>query len=363
MEQQNQNVLSPKVVILKFIEIKNNVLKYWWVVLLMMAIGGGIGFYVDSTLTKRNKFLAKITFSVSGGGGGQDLGSLGGLLGMQQGGGGDANLFVGENLFHMIKTRPVLEKALFTPVELPYGNGKKELFINYYIDSTFVKKDEWEPYNYPFLNMRIKEGTQMGKITMIEQQMVDNIVGRLRRETEIGVLNTKTSFVELRCKLENEMLAKIWAELLLETMQEHYQDNQTRKSRLMYKTLEKRADSLARMLNSSENQLARVTDLNQMAVDPTAKVQETRIGRKSSFITSLYLETQRSMENLRMSIIKETPLFTVIEPVHLPLEWVLFTRENTKFGIAIGLFLSIIIIILRQTYLDAVREVKTAIKK
>ncbi len=361
MEQQNQNALAPKALILKFIEIKNNILKYWWVVALLVLVGGGIGFYIDSTLVKHDKYMASITFSVSGGSGQEMGGGFGSLLGMQMQSGGDGNLFAGENLFYMLKTRPVLERALLTPVDM--GNGKQELFINYYIDSTFVKQDDWEPYDSPFLKIRIKPGTLPSKLTLVEQQMVDFIVYRVRRETEITVLNTKTSFIELRSKLEHELLSKAWLELLLETMQARYQETQTRKSYKMLRNMEKRADSLARMLNSSESQLARVTDLNEMVVDPTAKVQELRIGRKSSFISSLYLETQRSIENLRMTIIKETPLFTVIEPVHLPLEVSKFELQNMKFGIAIGLFLAIIIIILRQTYLDAMKELKPIITK
>lgn len=356
-----QNSLAPKALILKLIEAKNNILKFWWIVLLFIVAGAAIGFYIDYTLTKRNKYMATIIFSVSGGA--QDpTGGLGSLLGMGgQGGGGDAGLFSGENLFYMVKTYPVIEQALLTPVELP--NGKKELFINYYIDSSYVKPDEWESYDSPFLKLRMKEGAVPGKLPLLEQQMLDGIVGRIRQETDISILSTRTSFIELRCKLENEMLAKAWAELLLETVQERYQQNQTRKSRLMYRIMERRADSLARILNSSENQLARVTDLNTFAVDPTVKVQETRIGRKSNFISGLYMETQRTLENLRMSIIKETPLFTVVEPVHLPLGNVRFDRQNTKFGIAIGLFLAVIVIIFRQTYLDAVKELKSATNK
>jgi len=356
-----KNSLSPKSLILKLIEAKNSVLKFWWIVLLFMFVGAAIGFYIDYTLKKRDQYLATIIFSVSGGA--QDpTGGLGSLLGMSGGGqGGDASLFSGENLFYMVKTYPVLEQALLTPVEL--SNGKKELFINYYIDSSYVKPDEWEPYDLPFLKLRIKEGAVPGKLPLLEQQMLDGIVGRIRQETDISVLSTRTSFIELRCKLENEILAKTWAQLLLETVQERYQQNQTRKSRLMYRIMERRADSLARILNSSENQLARVTDLNTLAVDPTVKVQETRIGRKSNFISGLYMETQRTLENLRMSIIKDTPLFTIIEPVHLPLGNVKFDQQNTKFGIAIGLFLAVIVIIFRQTYLDAVQELKPAANK
>ena len=356
MEQpQNQTTLSPKYLILKAIEVKNDLLKYWWVVILMAIIGAGIGFYADSLENKRVTYGATITFSVSGSNSGQEN-NFGSMFGLQTN--NDASLFSGENLFYMLKTRPVLESALLSNCTL--SDGSEEVFINYYVDSSFVKEDQWEKMAPALLKVRMPKGVNPKKLTREQQQMLDAAANRIKNETKVVQPNIKTAFIELTGQLENEMLSKAWVEVLLATIQEKYQENQTRKSRQMLGIMQRRADSLAYVLNRNENRLAKTTDMNEFTVVPTAKVEENRLTRNSAFVGSLYLEAQRSLESLRMSIIKETPLFTVIEPVHLPLEPVLFHRTNTKFGIAIGIFLAILFIILRQTYTEALRDSKPA---
>jgi len=158
--------------------------------------------------------------------------------------------------------------------------------------------------------------------------------------------------------MENEMVSKTFAELLLKTIERVYQENQTRKSREMLGIMERRVDSLARVLNRTESSLARTTVINTEAVAPTAKVEEGRLTRSTTFVSSIYLEASRSLENLRMSIVKEAPLFTIIEPPVLPLETKLFTRENTKFGAILGLIVAIIFVLAKQTYSEALRDMK-----
>jgi hypothetical protein len=158
--------------------------------------------------------------------------------------------------------------------------------------------------------------------------------------------------------MENEMVSKTFAELLLKTIERVYQENQTRKSREMLGIMSRRVDSLAHVLNRTESSLARTTVINTEAVAPTAKVEEGRLTRSTTFVSSLYLEASRSLENLRMSIVKEAPLFTIIEPPVLPLETKLFTRENTKFGAILGLIVAIIFVLAKQTYSEALRDMK-----
>ncbi|HAK78868.1 MAG TPA: hypothetical protein DCM71_18655, partial [Runella sp.] len=64
MEQQEQVTLSPKLIFQKIIATKNLVLKNWWIIILITAIGTGIGYYIDAEKNKRLQYLAKIVFSI-----------------------------------------------------------------------------------------------------------------------------------------------------------------------------------------------------------------------------------------------------------------------------------------------------------
>ncbi|WP_028523122.1 hypothetical protein [Runella limosa] len=357
MEQQEQVTLTPKLIFQKIIATKNLVLKNWWIIILITAIGTGIGYYIDAEKNKRLQYLAKIVFSISGASGGQDMGGFGSLLGMSGGGqGGDAGLFRGENLFYVIKTRPVLERALLSTVTL--SNGKKEKFVNYYLDSTYLRQDEWAGFLPEWMNVRITHNRR-DSMTKVERQVFDGVLYRVKdREIKILQPDIKTAFYDLTVSMENEQVSKTFAELLLTTIERVYQETQTRKSREMMGIMQRRVDSLGRVLNRTESSLARTVVINTDAVAPTAKVEEGRLTRSNTFVSSLYLEASRSLENLRMSIVKEAPLFTIIEPAVLPLETRLFTRENTKFGAMLGLIVAIIFVLAKQTYGEALRDMK-----
>ncbi|HAK80484.1 MAG TPA: hypothetical protein DCM71_27190, partial [Runella sp.] len=347
----------PKLIFQKIIATKNLVLKNWWIILLITAIGTGIGYYIDAEKNKRLQYLAKIVFSISGASGGQDMGGFGSLLGMSGGvQGGDAGLFRGENLFYVIKTRPVLERALLSTVTL--SNGKKEKFVNYYLDSTYLRQDEWASFLPEWMNVRITHNRR-DSMTKVERQVFDGVLYRVKdREIKILQPDIKTAFYDLTVSMENEQVSKTFAELLLTTIERVYQETQTRKSREMMGIMQRRVDSLGRVLNRTESSLARTVVINTDAVAPTAKVEEGRLTRSNTFVSSLYLEASRSLENLRMSIVKEAPLFTIIEPAVLPLETRLFTRENTKFGAMLGLIVAIIFVLAKQTYGEALRDMK-----
>ncbi|RDB04599.1 hypothetical protein [Runella aurantiaca] len=355
-QQQEQVTLSPKLIFQKIIQAKDLILKNWWLILILVGVGTAIGYYVDSEKNKRVQYVSEIIFNVTGSGATQDLGGLGSLLGGMGGGRGDAGLFTGENLFYVIKTRPVLERALLTPITL--SNGKKELFVNYYLDSTFIRQDDWGDFLKEWLPVRIQH-TKRDSMSRLERQVFDGVLYKIRdREITIGQPNIKTAFYELTVSMENEGVSKVFIELLLSTVERVYQETQTRKSREMMGIMRARVDSLGRVLNRTESQLAKTTVINVEAVAPTAKVAEGRLTRSTSFVTALYLEASRSLESLQMSIVKESPLFTIIEPVVLPLETKLFTRENTKFGAILGFIVAVIFVLAKQTYSEALKDMK-----
>ncbi|MFN4145572.1 MAG: hypothetical protein ACK4GN_07095 [Runella sp.] len=358
MEQQTQDsvTLTPKLIFQKIIAAKNLIFKNWWLVLLLTGIGTAIGYYVDLKKNKRTQYVSKVVFSVSGAAGGQEtMGGFGSLLGMAAPS-GDAGLFRGENLFYVIKTRPVLERTLLSTVKL--SNGKKELFVNYYLDSTYIRKDEWEDFLPEWMDIRITHNNR-DSMSKMERQVFDAVLVKVRdKEITVGQPNLRTAFYELTVSMENEMVSKVFSEQLLKVIEQVYRENQTKKSLEMKALLKRRVDSLAAVLNRTENRLARTTVVNTEAVDPTAKVEEGRLTRNTTFVSSLYLEASRNLENLQMSIIKEAPLFTIIEPPVLPLDTKLLSRENTKFGAVIGLIVAILFVMIKKTYQEAAADMK-----
>ncbi|WP_128545205.1 hypothetical protein [Larkinella soli] len=341
--------ISPKEVINRMIVFRNLLMRSWKLIAVCVVIGGLIGFFVDMNLDKRPTYTAFITFNLGGGSGQGGMGDLGGIAGMFGLGGGapDANIFTGENFMYYVVSRPIITRTLMKEVDTL--NNQKDLMINYYIQHSGIRDDEWEK-NDTLRNFRFVRGKSPATYTRLENQALDDVFNRIKGETSIVQKDRKSSFLTLQTGQHSEMLAKIWVETLLKTVQEDYTEKQTKKTHEMKDLLVHRADSLGRILGKNESSLARYIDQNQQIVVAEGQLAQTKLTRNSQFLQQLYYQALSSVENINMTLIKEAPLFTIIEPVALPLYKEAHEPYAMQAGLILGLMLGLVIVFLRQAY-------------
>lgn len=347
--------ISPKSVVLRIFQIKNVFRRNWKLLLIMVALGAGIGFIYDSLHTKKITYTGTIMFNLGGGssGGGLpgDLGQLAGAFGLSSGA-PDANIFVGDNFLIYAKSRPVIEKTLMKTDTI---NGKDTLLVNYYIRHSGIRDQEWEE-NDSLRAFYFKRPKTPNEYTRMEQLAMSDIYTRIEGEMAVKQPERKSSFMELSAFMEDEKLAATFLNNHLKTIEEDYQRKQTKKTREMYDLLNSRADSIASRLTGTENKLAQYMDQNQQVVVAQARITENKLTRNSGFLTTLYYQALQQADNMRLSLIRETPLFTIIKPVYFPLYREVLATAGMQIGIALSLVLAIIVIFLRETYRSVMRE-------
>lgn len=347
--------ISPKSVVLRIFELKYVAKRNWKLLIVLTLIGGAIGFTYDLTHTKPPIYNASILFNLGGGsssgGGLGDLGALAGAFGLG-GGAPDANIFTGDNFIIYATSRPVVEKTLMQTDTI---NGKDTLLVNYYIRHSGIRDKEWEDSDVlrSFYFQRAKVPSEY---TKLEQNAMASIYTRIYSEIAIKQPERKSSFIEMSSFMEDEKLAATFITKHLQTIEQDYQKKQTKKTREMYEMVTDRADSLARIVSGNENQLAQYMDQNQQLVVAQARIKESKLTRNSSFLTGLYYQAMQSADNMRLSLIRETPLFTIIKPIYYPLYREVKATVGMQAGIAIGLILSIIVIFLRETFRSIMKE-------
>ncbi|MCF0070377.1 hypothetical protein LZD49_07830 [Dyadobacter sp. CY261] len=338
-----EDELSPKEVVEKVLVVKNALIRNWKWLLLLPAAGFGIGYAMDTYQNKPPSFEANVVFNLGAAGQSSGLGDVAGLLGL--GSQPDANIFTGDNFFYFVKSRPVLERNLMKEVDV---NGKKELLANFYIDSSGIKNSDWE--DRPDLQKFHFETNDLKKMDLSSRMILNSIVKRAAEATEIAALDRKSSFTSLSTKMENERLAGLWVTTLLETVEEMYTENQTQKTRKTLRLLQHRADSLASVLGIAEHRLARELDYSEQIMMPEAKVSAKSMERKSSFLQQLYYEAMANAEKMRISLVKEAPLFTEIEGIKVPLDVKYEDKRNAKIGALAGLMIALILIYFRTVF-------------
>lgn len=359
MSSSNSNLpadqISPQEILVKAIEIKNILLKNWILIIAFAAAGYGIGFALDLLTKKPDTFYANITFNLGGSSAGGGLGGLGGLaasMGMS-GATPDANIFTGENFNYFVKSRPVLERTLMKYVDV---RGEKVLLANFYIDSSGIKQDEWEEiesmHTFKF------NTNKPDSFNLDERKALNALVAKLNGNSDVGPIDRKSSFISLGVTSQSPLLSQDLVEQLLKTVEELYTENQTAKTRKIMNMYKRRTDSLSFVLGRTESQLARTTDENLFVIDPEVKSQANRLTRNSTFVQNLYTQSLVEYDNLRLTLIRETPLFTIIEPVQTPLEPKFDLAKKRQIGMFVGLLLALVIIYFRTLYKKALAEKK-----
>lgn len=334
----------------------------WKILLISIAVGTLVSILLDIKNFKESQFYGEIQFNLESGAPSQ--GGMGGFAGIANafgvggmGMGAQTNdLFSGGNFNLVISSKTLYERALMKEVMV---GGRKTLFINYYKDSSDIKRKEWggDFFHEPLkaaINFRFTPKSPE-QFTKNENELVATIYEKLQKQTELKPLDKNSSIMILSAITNNEMLTKVWLETLLKTLEEFYVEVRTKKTKEIYNIQVGRLNELQGKLNATDRQLAITTFQSVNAVDPTAPMRQQQLNRNNTYISNQYYTQMATVENLRMLLIHQTPLFTLLQPVRLPLLRKDYTvGGSTKIGAFLGFFLCLIFIIVRKTYQELV---------
>lgn len=348
--------LSTRDLLLKIIHRVRSMMGYWRFIVLCTLAGGMIALAIDLVNKKEDQFGAKMVFNLEIGGGGAGMNQLAGLssaFGFGAAAPQSGDLFSGSNFMELITSRVVFEKALLKEIEI---GGKKELFINYYKDSSDISRTIWggglfdEP-NQEHIDFRFTP-KKPDQLLPKENTVLSDIYEKLKLETSVNAI-TGTTLTELVVISNNEMLSKRWAEVLMDTFEEFYKEVKTKKTREILAFQEDRLVRLQGQMNSTDRRLAMILSQSQNVVDPSGTMVQEQTRRSNSFYSQQYLTQLATVDNLRNTLINQTPILTIVEPIRLPL---LSSRSligtTMPIGGLIGLFLSFILIAIYSVIKD-----------
>ena len=343
-----EEYISTKDFLVKVVKSVRNLWSFWRFLTLGLLFGSLSTIIYDMIEKKETIYGAKMVFNLELGGSNTNMGQLAGLTSAFGLGGAvqqSGDLFSGSNFTELLTSRIVFERALMKEIEV---DGKKMLFANYYKDSSDINRAEWagglfqapdkEKINFKFKKKRPEE------LTPKENVVIEDIYKKLKKQTSVASI-TGTTLTEVVVTGTNEMLAKRWAEVLMETFEEFYKDMKTKKTREMLVMQEVRLEKLQAQMFSTDRRLAQITVQNQNIVDPSGNMVQEQTRRSNNFYSQQYLTQLATVDNIRTTLINQTPIFTIVEPIRLPLLKVQsFIGSNMPIGGFIGLVISVLFV-------------------
>ena len=260
-------------------------------------------------------YTSELTFAVEDDGG-STLSAYSGIaaqFGLDLGGGG-GGVFSGENLIELMKSKMLVEKTLFTRIDV---NGKKQSMLNYYVD-TKIKGPK--KANTPIDDLNYPDNYVSGN-NRFQDSILNKIVKSIiKDQLLIDRIDKKLSIISLRFKDGDELFAKTFVENLAKTVIQFYVEYRSKKSRQNVEILQRQTDSVNNLITYGIGSIAATSDLN---VNPVRQV--VRIGTQRRQVDlqvngALYGELLKNLELSKISMRKQMPLIQIIDTPVLPLE-------------------------------------------
>ena len=309
----------------------------WLTILITGIICAVIG--VAYSFTKKPVNTANCTFvldEVSQSSGLGQYAGLAALAGIDFSGSSSSGLYQGDNIIELYKSRLMIEKALLTEDEF---NNKKELLIDRYIDFNKLR-EKWR------LKNKISNITFTGdasKFSRTQDSIINDLVNTFNKKVlTVTRPDKKLSIINVEVSSEDELFAKEFTNVLVLTANNFYVEAKTKKTSQNVQLLQKQADSIRLVLNSSISGVASALDAspnaNPLLQSLKVPSQKRQIDVQAS--SAIYGEVVKNLEVSKMLLRQETPLIQIIDGPVLPL---IKKKLSAAKGGVIGLLTGILI--------------------
>ncbi|MBC6110564.1 lipopolysaccharide biosynthesis protein [Pedobacter fastidiosus] len=343
--QQHKHVESDEILlkdlILKIQEWWRYLLSKWIIILIFSLLGSGIGLYYASA--KKPIYTATTTFVLEEEKAGGSLGNLGGLASMAgiDIGGGGGGIFQGDNIFDLYKSRKMIEKTLFTPLD----SSSNQTLMEKYIEINRLRESWKKNPVLSKLNYGIIISDRTVKINTKEKRLRDSVIGEAVNSISKNYLTVlkpdkKLSKVQVDVKSNDEIFSKCFNQAIVKNVNDFYVQTKTKKSLKNVQILQHKVDSVKAVMNGAIYTAVAVADATPN-LNPTRQVQRVAPAQRAQFSAETNKAILSSiMQNLEMSklaLMKETPLLEIIDEPVYPLTKEKFGRLK---GIIIGGFIA-----------------------
>lgn len=296
-------------------------IKKWYFLVSALLVGGIIGYFTMPVVAPT--YTANISFVLSTGDsrGGNGLGGLASQLGFEGTAGGD-NMFSGENIIELFKSRSLIGSALMSVVD----TSTHQTLLNY------IAQKKYGPFykkNGPFNN----NPTTYNKAQI---SMYRSIISYVAGSFTVFKKDKKLIFYLISATSTDANTAYYIAKCMLGETSQYFIDTKTMVSATSVKLLQHEADSLGAVLRGTFNSTATMIDRTyNLNPSITAQRSGTLFSQaKTGAIAGAYAEVMHNLVVAKINLQKETPLYKIIDEPELPLTPVKSTTTHHIFFVS-----------------------------
>lgn len=165
-------------------------------------------------------------------------------------------------------------------------------------------------------------------------------VGKMMKEKISLMIDSKQGYLTLQASFPEALLSAQVADQARELLQKYITKFKTEKAANQLAFIEERYKERKKEFEQAQNRLASHRDQNRNMSSAVARTEEERLYSEFNIAMNVYNELAKQLEQAKIQVKEETPVFSVLEPTVIPHEK---TKPKKVLIVFIWLFLGAII--------------------
>jgi uncharacterized protein involved in exopolysaccharide biosynthesis len=190
-------------------------------------------------------------------------------------------------------------------------------------------------------SLKSKEDVNLIELTEEQEEVSKKLEKLINLEVE-----AKEGYLTLTVIMNEPLAAAQLAQKAQELLQREITNFKSQKAKAELDFIQERYNEAQAKAEGYQLNIAQKTDQYKNLTSSVPQVQTSRIQTKYSIANTVFQELAKQLEQAKIQVKKDTPIFTVIQPVTIPLEK---SKPNRPmiiiFGILLGGFVGLLIII------------------
>lgn len=356
MSAENKNTLEKEVTLKEIILKLQEWMSFFWRKKWLIVAAGVLGMILGLGLALKStkSYIATTTFVLESGEKAGGLGAYSGLasmVGIDVNNGGD--IFQGDNILELYKSRKMLEKTLQSFVDT---NSKQTLGDRYVqvnglreaLDSD-LKLNKFDFRSIP------KDSKQL----RFRDSLIGLIVNAIKKnQLSVEKLDKKLSIIKVDMVSGDEIFAKRFNEELVKNVGSFYIQTKTQKSLDNISALQHKVDSVKNAMNGAIYKSVAIADATPNT-NPTRQVQRVAPMQRAQFSVetnkAILSELVKNLEMAKMNLMRESPLIQVLDEPKYPLNTEKLSKKNAiVLGAVLFGFVAAFLLMIKKIYKDII---------
>ncbi len=316
-QDQNSDEIYLKDLILPLWKARKQIL---FTSILFAVLGGIIGFMTPATYTASSTFLPQT--SQAGGGLSGSLGGLASLAGINLSTGAAGGGEIPPSMYATVSaSEPFRKRILDAKI---WVNGDSLSYREYLVNQpksivgTILEYTIGLPGKIANSGKEEKAPSSSGELQALsdEENELHKALAR-----KVSIINDKKEGVVSLTVVEGDpLIAAQVANVTEEVLQDWIIQHKVKNAKAQYDFIEKQFEAKQKEFFSIQDQLAGYMDRNQNVLSATYLTRLERLQAEFDLVNTVYSELAKQKEQAAIQLSKDTPTFSVLDPVKVPKE-------------------------------------------